>query len=598
MTNVGDEFSARGEPARGPDYVESLRRIATSLASGNSLRDVLQQIVEAVCDHTQWRLSWIYAMDTHGGFGEIIARRDRMEYTLEPPQRRWPFDGIPSFDALQRNEIIAIPDARTATEYAAMQESARARGVIACAYVPLSSSDPQGRPMVLCVQSGRSLLSDPTQLPFLKAVASLASLAASNAALLADARSATMSAIESAELLTSTMDAVSAGSSKPAIIERIEATTHRSIIAFHGSGHLLAVGAPPEGCGLSQDEWGTFLEIERRRIFADATAATSPGQDAGHFIIQTDAGAMPAMASRFGAQERWPSVIVTIGERDARHRSASTASAMVLLREQIALEAEASLQQEVVAQILDGDVDDRFALRSRAAFAGIDIDAAYFLVVQEQKGGLTTPALNWPGAIVQPVRGCLVMLLPGSDAASAEARLLVERLSAKSAAIITMAPSALTIAEVPEAWRRCLQTVQLAQKVGRSGCVRLDDFGAYRVLLPALEREDIVEFIEATIGPLLRDEALGAELFATAEAFAAAGGRFQETARRLFIHVSTLRYRLGRISTLLGKDLNDEETRFEVSLAIRMQRLRAAQQSGSPHRRTTLPQIPSVPAMM
>ena len=66
------------------------------------------------------------------------------------------------------------------------------------------------------------------------------------------------------------------------------------------------------------------------------------------------------------------------------------------------------------------------------------------------------------------------------------------------------------------------------------------------------------------------------DLFLTAETFSNSSGRFQETARRLHIHVSTLRYRLQRIEALLGKSLADEESRFAVTLALRLERLRRA----------------------
>jgi len=50
----------------------------------------------------------------------------------------------------------------------------------------------------------------------------------------------------------------------------------------------------------------------------------------------------------------------------------------------------------------------------------------------------------------------------------------------------------------------------------------------------------------------------------------------QESARRLHIHVSTLRYRLERIRSLLGVDVSDEDARFELSLALRLHRLRSS----------------------
>lgn len=56
-------------------------------------------------------------------------------------------------------------------------------------------------------------------------------------------------------------------------------------------------------------------------------------------------------------------------------------------------------------------------------------------------------------------------------------------------------------------------------------------------------------------------------LAATAAAFALSGGRYQATADRLGLHVSTVRYRLDRIATRHGLDLSDDATRNAVAAA-------------------------------
>jgi DNA-binding PucR family transcriptional regulator len=46
-------------------------------------------------------------------------------------------------------------------------------------------------------------------------------------------------------------------------------------------------------------------------------------------------------------------------------------------------------------------------------------------------------------------------------------------------------------------------------------------------------------------------------------------GAFEGTARKLLIHRSTLRYRLGRIEKLSGRTLDDPDHRFNLALACR-----------------------------
>ena len=54
------------------------------------------------------------------------------------------------------------------------------------------------------------------------------------------------------------------------------------------------------------------------------------------------------------------------------------------------------------------------------------------------------------------------------------------------------------------------------------------------------------------------------------------GGRYDDTARALFIHRNTLRYRLNRITEISGHDLADVDTKLNLHLAVRAWRLRHA----------------------
>ncbi|MGE3147917.1 MAG: helix-turn-helix domain-containing protein [Pseudorhodoplanes sp.] len=67
------------------------------------------------------------------------------------------------------------------------------------------------------------------------------------------------------------------------------------------------------------------------------------------------------------------------------------------------------------------------------------------------------------------------------------------------------------------------------------------------------------------------DADTGGALLATTTTFIDLGCRYQATAEQLGIHISTLRYRLARIRDMFGINLMDPETRFAISLAIRLE---------------------------
>jgi hypothetical protein len=64
-------------------------------------------------------------------------------------------------------------------------------------------------------------------------------------------------------------------------------------------------------------------------------------------------------------------------------------------------------------------------------------------------------------------------------------------------------------------------------------------------------------------------------LLTTADGFIASGGAIEATARQLFVHANTVRYRLRRISELCGHDLTNPRDRYIVQVAIAAGRLEA-----------------------
>jgi DNA-binding PucR family transcriptional regulator len=64
-------------------------------------------------------------------------------------------------------------------------------------------------------------------------------------------------------------------------------------------------------------------------------------------------------------------------------------------------------------------------------------------------------------------------------------------------------------------------------------------------------------------------------LLATADAYVRCGGTIEATARELFVHGNTVRYRLRRIADLCGLDVGLGRDRFVVQVGIALGRLDA-----------------------
>jgi DNA-binding PucR family transcriptional regulator len=72
------------------------------------------------------------------------------------------------------------------------------------------------------------------------------------------------------------------------------------------------------------------------------------------------------------------------------------------------------------------------------------------------------------------------------------------------------------------------------------------------------------------LGPLREyDAEHNAELLATLAEFLACDGSWSACAARMYVHVNTVRYRIGRVEALTGRDLATLADRVDFFLALR-----------------------------
>lgn len=98
---------------------------------------------------------------------------------------------------------------------------------------------------------------------------------------------------------------------------------------------------------------------------------------------------------------------------------------------------------------------------------------------------------------------------------------------------------------------------------------RAEDLLAERALIGDLPAR--ASLGDRIVRPLL--ETSGGHLFETATAYLGAGGNLEATARELFVHPNTVRYRLGRIIDATGYDLADPHDAFTVRIALALSHL-------------------------
>ena len=103
-----------------------------------------------------------------------------------------------------------------------------------------------------------------------------------------------------------------------------------------------------------------------------------------------------------------------------------------------------------------------------------------------------------------------------------------------------------------------------------------EESGAYRLLLPAMSEDpaELERFYAETVEPLVAyDEQYETELVATVEAYLDNDGNVAATAKQLFTHRHTVRYRLERVKELCGHDVSATEGREKLGLGLKAMRV-------------------------
>ena len=95
-------------------------------------------------------------------------------------------------------------------------------------------------------------------------------------------------------------------------------------------------------------------------------------------------------------------------------------------------------------------------------------------------------------------------------------------------------------------------------------------FDTYERLLDSVPASVLRSFRDRLLGPLAEYDARhSAELLPTLRSFLACDGSWSACASRMYVHVNTVRYRIGRIEALTGRDLSALPDRVDFFLALR-----------------------------
>lgn len=251
-----------------------------------------------------------------------------------------------------------------------------------------------------------------------------------------------------------------------------------------------------------------------------------------------------------------------------------------------------------VVAVLHRDVTDRGDIIARAAELGADLERGTGVLILRAAPRAAQTG-EWRARVLTLAQRALRSLAPGSLASAdsgetAEVAMIVPaeddaRLERAAAGLARELQDSLpgfhlTIgrsrhAADPVDLYRSGNEARLAVNVGEAegrSLLAFEDTGSYRLLLPAMSEDpcELERFYAETIAPLSAyDEQYETELVETVEAYLENDGNVAATAKQLFTHRHTIRYRLERVKELCGHDVSATEGREKLGLGLKTMRV-------------------------
>lgn len=251
---------------------------------------------------------------------------------------------------------------------------------------------------------------------------------------------------------------------------------------------------------------------------------------------------------------------------------------------------------EAVNAALDGAISDHDEIVRRASEVGCDITRGGGVLMVRAHAGAAQDE-DWRNHVLEMTTRTIRTVAPGSIAGTSsldegsivavvvpsqeEERLLkVEEAISKelprSLSGLTVTVSRSRVATAPLEFERAAREAHLALNVGEAegrSPIAFEETGSYRLLLGTTP-DELHNFYSETVEPLLNyDEQYETDLVATVEAYLENDGNAPATAKQMFTHRHTIRYRLERIRELSGHDATSTEGRERLSLGIKAMRV-------------------------
>ncbi len=254
-----------------------------------------------------------------------------------------------------------------------------------------------------------------------------------------------------------------------------------------------------------------------------------------------------------------------------------------LMRMERAAEVEASSLRELADELIGDPTSDRAITLARALTYDLARPHRVLAVKAAEEGSeriaLTETALRSLGVrapLVAAQRHRLFVVLPPVDSPSGDVDGFLVQLS--TALEIALGPQlrmgvgrACEVTALTASLEEALFSLELGAALSaKRNVTTFEQLGLWQLLVGVREPVRLRDLVEEWIGDLIRKDAVQrSELVKTLTIYLNESCATESSAAVLFIHRNTLRYRLGKIEQITGRDLSDSDQRFNLEIACR-----------------------------
>lgn len=254
----------------------------------------------------------------------------------------------------------------------------------------------------------------------------------------------------------------------------------------------------------------------------------------------------------------------------------ATVLAVELARLASVVEAENRVGRDLLEDLISGR--DPRALASRAQAFGFDLARPHRIALAFPAGpgagddaGLETVRRVAREAgidLIAAARPEGVLILVSGDAPWDRIRQALEQGADDSHWRVAVGGPCRQPADAPRSYREALLTRELQRSPSAAPVLAWESLGIYRILSSLDDVVALERLVAEQLGQLLEHDAeRGSQLVETLHHYLDTGGSPAATAKALFVHPSTVKYRLTRIRELGGYDLSKPTVRFSLQLA-------------------------------